>query len=108
MDGKLICHGDGEFPVRFPVLLGDRGQPAFLKQTRTGITKDVHLEPGFTRAVNKQPPVGFAGIKEKFPFAAFAGDLVRFDSFGSAHRIGLSSAMSFVCSSESFGRFPSC
>lgn len=97
MDGKLIRYGDGEFPVCFLVVLCDRGQPASLKQTRTGIAKDVHLEPGFARVVNKQPSVGFAGIKEKLPFAAFAGDLAGFDSFGSAHSIQLSSTRCSVC-----------
>lgn len=108
MNGKLVTYRDGEFPVRFSVLLYDRGQPAFLEQTRTGIAKDVHLEPGFTGLVNIQPPVGFAGIKEELPFAAFTGDLARFDSFDSAHRIDLSSAMSFVCCFESFRPFRSC
>jgi hypothetical protein len=58
----------------------------------------VHLEPGFMRLFDKQPPVGFAGIKEKFPIAAFAASLACFYSFRSAHRIHLSSAMSLVCS----------
>ena len=104
MDGKLVTYRDGEFPVRFIVFLYDRRKPAFLEQTRAGVAKNVHLEPGFARAVNIQPPVGFAGIKEKLPLAAFTGDFTRFDSFDSAHRIDLSSAMSFVCCPESFRR----
>jgi hypothetical protein len=68
----------------------------------------VHLEPGFTRFVHIQPLVGFAGIKEKFPFAAFTGGLACIDSLDCVHRIDLSSAMSFDRRSEAFGHFPSC
>jgi len=98
MTGNSIWRRDCKFPMRFLVPLWDFGQSIFSKQTRTGVTKNVHLEPGFVRLFDKQPAVGFAGIKEKFPVAAFAASLACFYSFRSAHRIHLSWAMSLVCS----------
>jgi hypothetical protein len=52
------------------------------------------------RLFNIEPSVGFAGIKEKLPLAAFAASLARFYSFRNAHRINLSSAMNLVCSRD--------
>jgi hypothetical protein len=83
--------------VRFFVLSANNIQFISAEQAGTGITKDMHLEPGFMGVVHIQPPVGFAGIKAKLPFAAFAASLARFYSFCHAHRIDLSSAMSLGC-----------
>ena len=98
MTGNLICHRDCELPIRLVVILINRVQSISAKETRTPVTKNVHLEPGLMRLFNKSPPVCLAGIKVKLPFAAFTASLTCFDSFRTAHRINLSVAMSFGCS----------
>lgn len=94
MERKLVGCGDRKFPVHFSIFACDRGQLASLEETGTSIAQDVHFEPGFTRVVDIQPAIGFAGINEKFPFAAFTGKFAFFNSFCCAHEMNLPSAMS--------------
>lgn len=106
MEGKLVGCGNGKLPVHFFILACDRGQPASLEETGAGIAQDVHFEPGFSRFVDIQPAIGFAGIYEKFPFTAFTGKFAFFNSFCCAHEIDLPSAISSCLQLRIPGRFP--
>jgi hypothetical protein len=68
-----------------------------LKETRTGITKNVHFDPLFMRLVYKEPPVCGAGIIQEFSFAACTGSPAHLDAFGHAHTIHLSFSMRAAC-----------
>lgn len=96
MDRDLVRHGNGQAPVHF-IVLSSEIQFVSPKKVRTGVTEDVHLKPGLARLFDKQPAVGFAGIKQKLPLAAFAADFARFYSSCQTHGIGLSSAIGLEC-----------
>jgi len=52
MIGNLFRYRDRYFPVRFAVGLCSYGQPVSLKLAGTGIAKNVHFDPLFTRLID--------------------------------------------------------